>query len=380
MNLKKGNFMQVTEEAISKLRNMLGQISVDSADDYSRVGAQIIDAKSKVLEKYQPIFSPANLDNLTADDFKSFLLFKNNQHWDSLHRQSGRMTEDMKKLKNALKILTDESQLIENRLNKLRPNSGEPMVKGLGRAVITAILQVVNPNKYGIWNNTAEAGMKELKIFPEFNRGIAFGEKYKLVNTVLLGATQKLEIDLWTLDMLWWRVIKTHIPRGTGLADEYSEISAERELDAEGIEEKPSSENVFALEKYLHEFLVDNWDVTELSKEWDLLEEDGEIVGSKYYTGEVGEIDLLAKHKTENKWLVIELKRNQTSDSTVGQLLRYMTWVRKNLAEEQTIVVGLVICHTVDKNLQYALDGQTNIKSMTYQIDFKLNPTPDLNQ
>ncbi len=378
--VQKGNFMTVTEEAISKLRNVLNQTSLDSADDYHRIGAQIKDAKDKVSAKYRPIFSLDNLDNLTADDFKSFLLFKNNQHWDSLHRQGGRMTEDMNKLRNALNILMDESKPIEKRLNRLRPDSGEPMVKGLGRAVITAILQIVYPEKYGIWNNTAEAGMKELKIFPEFNRGVAFGEKYKLVNTVLLDASQKLEIDLWTLDMLWWGVMKTHIPRGTGLADECSEISAERTLDAEGIEEKTNSETVFALEKYLHEFLVDNWDVTELSKEWSLLEEDGEIVGSEYYTGEVGEIDLLAKHKTENKWLVIELKRNQTSDSTVGQILRYISWVRRNFAAKNDVVEGLVICHAIDKNLQYALYGQANIKCMTYQVDFKLNPTPDLSQ
>jgi hypothetical protein len=254
------------------------------------------------------------------------------------------------------------------------------MVKGLGRAVITAILQIMYPEKYGIWNNTAEAGMKELKIFPEFDQRIAFGEKYKLVNNVLLDAAKKLDTDLWTLDMLWWRVMKTHIPRGIGLADENSKISAEEKLDIESVEEKTSSETVFALEKYLHEFLVDNWDVMELSKEWRLLEEDGEIVGSKYYTGEVGEIDLLAKHKTENKWLVIELKRNQTSDSTVGQILRYISWVHRNLAGENDIVEGLVICHAIDKNLQYALYGQANIKCMTYQVDFKLNPTPDLSQ
>jgi hypothetical protein len=368
--------MTVTEEAISWLRNVLNQISLDSEVDCNKIGAQIRDAKDKVSAKYRPIFSLNNLDNLTADDFKSFLLFKNNQHWDSLHRQSGWMTEDMNKLRNALKILMDESKPIENRLNKLRPNSSEPMVKGLGRAVITAILQIMYPEKYGIWNNTAEAGMKELKIFPEFDRGITFGEKYELVNTVLLDAAQKLDIDLWTLDILWWRVIKTQSPR----EGEDSKISADEELYAESIDEKTSSETVFALEKYLHEFLVDNWDVTELSKEWSLLEEDGEIVGSNYYTGEVGGIDLLAKHKTENKWLVVELKRNQTSDSTVGQILRYMTWVRRNLAAENDVIEGLVICHSIDKNLQYSLDGQANITCMTYQIDFKLNPTPDLSQ
>ena len=63
----------------------------------------------------------------------------------------------------------------------------------------------------------------------------------------------------------------------------------------ESVEEDLISESVFVLEKYLHEFLVDNWNATELSNEWNLYEEDGEIVGSHYYTSEVGEIDLRTK-------------------------------------------------------------------------------------
>lgn len=76
----------------------------------------------------------------------------------------------------------------------------------------------------------------------------------------------------------------------------------------------------FALEKYLQEFLIENWAQTALGGEWELLEdEDGDLVGSYYKAGVVGEIDLLAKHKTGQRWLVIELKRRQTSDATVGQ-------------------------------------------------------------
>ena len=55
----------------------------------------------------------------------------------------------------------------------------------------------------------------------------------------------------------------------------------------------------FALERHLHEFLVDNWDSTDVGREWQMLEEDGEIVGVYYNTGEVGEIDILAKHRRE---------------------------------------------------------------------------------
>ena len=370
--------MAISEQSINILRNALEKVSPDSSDEFYRIGAQIREAKGNVLAKYRPIFSPENLDNLTADDFKSFLLFKNNQHWDSLHRQGGWITEDMSKLKEALKLLLDESLPIKTRLNRLRPNNGDAMVKGLGRAVITAILQVIFPDKYGVINNTAENGMKKLKLWPDFPRGSAFGERYESVNRVLLNVASELELDLWTLDMLWWRVSNTHTPKGIVSTEGYTKISDTEEVGTETVEGKLTGVVAFGLEKYLHEFLVDNWSVTELSNEWHLLEEDGEIVGSHYYAEEVGEIDLLAKHNTSNKWLVIELKRNQTSDSTVGQILRYMSWVRKNLATDGEKVEGLIIGHHIDRKLQYALDGLEDIKCMTYQVKFSLDSTPEL--
>lgn len=372
--------MAINELAIDTLKNVLGKVSSDSNDKYFQIGAQISNAKNQVLAKYQPIFSPDNLDNLTVDDFKGFLLFKNNQHWDGIQRQSGFMTADMDKLKDALKLLLNEELPIKTRLNRLRPSSGEPMVKGLGRAVITAILQVMHPDKYGVLNNTAETGMKKLKLWPDFPWGASFGEKYEIVNQVILEVAPLVETDLWTLDMLWWRVSTTHTPRGLSATEEYRGGEDEQETDIESLEGAGVSDSIFGLEKYLHEFLVDNWEVSELSNEWCLLEEDGEIVGSKYNTIDVGEIDLLAKHKSEKKWLVIELKRNQTSDSTVGQILRYMSWVRKNLAGEGESVEGLIICHQIDRKLQYAIDGLNDIKCMTYQVNFKLDPTPDLNE
>jgi len=367
--------MAISEQAINTLKSVLGKVSPDSTDEYYKIGAQISNAKKQVLNKYQLVFSPDNLDNLTADDFKGFLLFKNNQHWDSLHRQGGWMTEDMDKLKEALKLLVNEDLPIKTRLDRLRPTNGDPMVKGLGRAVITAILQVMHPEKYGVVNNTAETGMKKLQLWPEFPRGAFFGEKYERINHVLLAVSKELDVDLWTLDMLWWRVSNTHTPKGIS-AEVALGISKDEETEiTEGV---TSGECVFALEKYLHEFLVDNWSATELSNEWGLLEEDGEIVGSRYYTEEVGEIDLLAKHNSEKKWLVVELKRNQTSDSTVGQILRYMSWVRKNLASNGETVEGLIICRQIDRKLQYALDGQKDIKCMTYQVSFSLDSTPEL--
>lgn len=360
----------MNERAIQTLKSFLNRVDPNSQDKYYRIASQICDAKETVISRYAPMFSAECLDDLTVGDFKSFLLFKNNQHWDSLHRQGNWITNDMSLLKKAIKLLVNENILLRTRLNQLRPSKGEPMVKGLGRAVITAILQIVNPDKYGVLNNTAEAGMKELGLWPDFARPSTFGQRYETVNQVLLETASKLDIDLWTLDMLWWRVeipcksdeLLEAVSQDVGMADA-----------AQGV-----SEEACGLERHLHDFLIDNWEHIELGKEWNLLEKDGEIVGSHYNTHEVGEIDLLARHSKENFWLVIELKRNQLNDDTVGQILRYMGWVRRNLATEGEKVKGLIVGREINRKLQYALDGLPDISCMTYEVSFHLNPAAEL--
>jgi hypothetical protein len=360
------------QKALSHLRDALCKVSHDSPNELCRIAAEIRDAKDKVREHFVPIFSPENIGKLTADEFKGFLLFKNNHHWDSLHRQGGWMTADMQLLRDALKLLADETLPLCTRLERLRPTNADPMVKGLGRAVITAILQVLYPEKYGVVNNFAEAAMREIGVWPEMPRGTGLADRYKRINDVLVRIAGDLGIDLWTLDMLWWRVSPSRIQRGS----QSGEIGAPASVVT--TPEFLDGEYGFGLERYLHEFLVDNWSLTVLGSDWDLLEEDGEIVGSHYNTREVGEIDLLAKHKKENRWLVVELKRHQTSDDTVGQLLRYMGWVRRNLVESDASVEGYIVCQEIDKRIQYALDGQPNVKCLTYRVSFALESVPKL--
>jgi len=362
------------EQAIGQLRRILEQVDPRSPNEFCRIAAEIRGAKDEVISRYAPTFSLERIERMTAEEFKGFLLFRNNRHWDSLHRQGGRMTEDMGQLRKALKLLVDEGKPLKNRLDQLRPRRGDPMVPGLGRAVITAILQIVHPDKYAVWNNTAEAGMENLGLWPDMPRGASFGERYEKMNAVVHEVAEELGIDLWTLDMLWWRE-SPHMPKGADIEQVEGEEVADQVEGEKAVGELAA---VFGLEQHLHEFLVDNWERVEAFKEWGLLEEDGEIVGSRYPTGDVGEIDLLAKHRRENRWLVVELKRNQTSDATVGQVLRYMAWVRRNLAKDSGKVKGLIVCREVDLKLQYALDGQPDIECMTYEVSFMLKPSPKM--
>ena len=318
-----------------------------------------IGAKEEVYSRYGTLFSPEEIPNVTEDEFRSFLLFRNNKHWDGIHRQGSQVCSDMDRLREALSILVDETRPINERLNQLRPKAGPPYVPGLARSVLTAILHVVFPDDYGVWNNTSMAGMQALGVWPEFERGAAFGDRYVEVNRVLRFLAGELPTDLWTLDALWW------------------DVKVEPETTPEVEDEGPAPSLRFGLEKYLQAFLRDNWDSTELAEEWALLEEDDELVGYEYDTRQVGRIDLLAKHRTEDRWLVLELKKDQTSDATVGQVLRYMGWVEERLAEGGQ-VEGLIIAYEPDKRIRYALTHTRGVRLMRYEVDFRLRENVDV--
>ena len=198
--------------------------------------------------------------------------------------------------------------------------------------------------------------MLDLGIWPQLERGADFADKYSAVNAILLDLARELETDLWTLDALWW-----------GVAPEEEAGSEEFETDRTLPD---TDEQIFGLELHLHDFLRDNWDQTELGCDWALLEEDGEVIGYKYNTREVGEIDLLARHRTDQRWLVVELKRGRTSDQAVGQALRYRGWVRRKLASPDEPVEAIVIGHAVDPKLMYALDGVEGVSALTYSVRF----------
>lgn len=132
--------------------------------------------------------------------------------------------------------------------------------------------------------------------------------------------------------------------------------------------EDPSA---FALEKHLEDFLVANWSQTELGKTHDIYEEDGQLVGQQYAT-DTGPMDILAIRKDKKELLVVELKKGRASDAVVGQVLRYMGYVKQELAEADQDVRGVVIALEDDQRMRRALAMTPIIDFYRYQISFKL--------
>ena len=66
-------------------------------------------------------------------------------------------------------------------------------------------------------------------------------------------------------------------------------------------------------------------------------------------------MDILALSKDRKEFLVVELKRDRASDEVVGQTLRYMGWVMKNLCTAEQTVKGCIVALSGDAKLENAL-------------------------
>ncbi len=341
-------------DALGRLRAAMVEASKN------RSYQEIVNSRDAVLARFNPVFSPEHIPQLEEAEIRAFLRDENNKHWTGLYRQGNSICANMDLLRQALGTLLDEIRPLAQRFDEAVSS-----VRGLGKAIASAILLVAYPDKYGVWNNVSEVALKRLGIWPDFRRGESAGQRYEQVNALLVRLSKDLGIDLWTLDALLW----------------YYEFSSQEPQRFEGetsSEVQPREALSFSLERHLLEFLRDNWDHIELARDWMIYEEPGDPERGCEYPTDVGRIDILARHRSKPEWLVIELKRNQTADATVGQVLRYMGWVRHHLAKPGESVRGLIIARQIDQGLLYALSAVPDIELRCYEVTFLLHPVPKL--
>ena len=152
----------------------------------------------------------------------------------------------------------------------------------------------------------------------------------------------------------------------TGIVNFFKEC-----LNIELKDEKSSiSSGLFYMEQQLEDFIIENWEETEFGKKYELIYEDGDLKSQQFKT-DIGKIDILAKDKKNQNYVVIELKRNQTSDDTVGQITRYMGWVEEKLGDRN--VKGIIVAGKYDEKLYYAQKRLKDIEVFLYQVNFKLS-------
>jgi restriction system protein len=161
--------------------------------------------------------------------------------------------------------------------------------------------------------------------------------------------------------------------------DKFHGLQKDAIVDSDASEPQDEIEDriAFNLEKYLQDFMVGNFDSIFKGKIKIYQDPDGERSdGPQYVTDDAGTIDILAIEPQTNAFVVVELKRGRASDKVVGQIQRYMGWVKQNLCDDGQIVKGLIICHNHDPKLSYALEMTQNISVQYYTYDFQLSDTP----
>ena len=138
----------------------------------------------------------------------------------------------------------------------------------------------------------------------------------------------------------------------------------------------PPVSAIVGAEDLLEDFIVNNWNPEAFfGKEYSgfriLKDKNGNLIGQQYDTKVVGIIDVLNEDKSKN-YLVIEIKRgSESSDEVIGQLARYMSWVKQNLAKSKN-VFGIIIAGGYDEKLRYAIKTIPNSYLATYEMHFRI--------
>jgi hypothetical protein len=145
-------------------------------------------------------------------------------------------------------------------------------------------------------------------------------------------------------------------------------FDAHAEIDE--VEDRLSGDESFAYERDLQNYLVRN--LQSLEPGLVLFEDEG-LNGVEYDAG--GRfIDILAVDKN-GQFVVIELKVSKGYDRVIGQLLRYIAWVEKNLSDGVQ-VRGFIVANEISDDLRLATRKIPGVKLFQYKLAFSLEDVP----
>ena len=145
----------------------------------------------------------------------------------------------------------------------------------------------------------------------------------------------------------------------------------ETEVDDLGDVPTGEAEASFALEYRLEEFMEANWSSIDFGQPLRIWT-NGDGESGRQYATDVGVIDFLCEDEADGALVVVELKRGKSSDRVVGQILRYIGWVRERLAGDHE-VRGIIITHEYDDRVRYAIAELPHVEAWTYQVSFTLD-------
>ena len=157
--------------------------------------------------------------------------------------------------------------------------------------------------------------------------------------------------------------------------DEYGKLTVAQM----GLEEVPGTEDeqvegeqelLFPVESHLRDFIANNIEaITVNGHRLKLYVDENGRDGVEYPT-DIGPIDILAVDEKGN-FVVFELKLSRGADKAMGQISRYMGWIKKNLAEDKR-VKGVIVAKKVDEKLKYASSIIPDLSLFEYELNFKI--------
>jgi len=147
----------------------------------------------------------------------------------------------------------------------------------------------------------------------------------------------------------------------------YDKSTAENHEEDEINDLELVTSSEFAYEKDLQNYLAHNLSIIE--PELTLFEEE-EINGIEFPVG--GRfIDILAVDRQDN-YVVVELKVSKGYDRVVGQLLRYMAWIKLHHADEGQSVRGVIVAREISEDLLLACSSVSDIELFEYELSVNL--------
>jgi hypothetical protein len=159
-------------------------------------------------------------------------------------------------------------------------------------------------------------------------------------------------------------------------------------LNKRRLEDNPSDEDLdeedetfdelpaFALESQLRDFIAGNLARLGINSKKISLFRSAEGRSGIEYPTDVGYIDILGIDQEETLY-VFELKLSRGPDRAVGQLARYMGWIKHHLANGKK-VVGIVVASDIDDKTRYAASMIPDVVLLKYEVNFQLKPVADI--
>jgi hypothetical protein len=172
-------------------------------------------------------------------------------------------------------------------------------------------------------------------------------------------------------DDLFYRIDPSHFrlyDRNHDGSPIYTGDQSPRKLTIDEEEERTTSDE-FAYERDLQGYLAKNLPKIESGLK---LYEDGEITGIEFDVGG-RRIDILAV-SLKGDLVVIELKVSRGYDRAVGQLMRYMAWIRNKLAEPGQKVRGIIVAREITEDLLLACSMLQDVQLFEYEMSVALKP------